>query len=144
MAYEPIPGDLTGPRRYPKGKTPHPLLLGSDGRISLRATATVETAYLDDGSGERPLLLTRRGAAALADWLQAWARPRTRIKLWGCAEIIREFKIGTATLANWRRYRSFPKPLAELASGPVWERRAVENWVKLDRPRRGPRPKRRR
>src|SRR5207244_2927918 len=33
-------------------------------------------------------------------------------------------------VSNWRlRYDSFPKPIQELQSGPVWDRETVERWI---------------
>jgi hypothetical protein len=84
--------------------------------------------------------LSKRGAVHLANWLREWSRPQSHTKLVGPAEIVKAHKISSRTLANWRKHPTFPKPLAELAQGPVWERDAVRTWVKLDRPGRG-RPK---
>jgi chromosome partitioning protein len=34
-------------------------------------------------------------------------------------------------VANWRiRYDSFPKPIQDLQSGPIWEREKVDAWIK--------------
>lgn len=33
------------------------------------------------------------------------------------------------TLQRWRKTRRFPKPIRELASGELWDRRAVKAWL---------------
>ena len=49
----------------------------------------------------------------------------------GIAEIAGIAKVSKQAVANWRlRYDHFPKPLQQLQSGPVWNREAVEAWVK--------------
>jgi len=49
----------------------------------------------------------------------------------GIAEIAGIAKVSKQAVANWRaRYDHFPQPLQRLQSGPVWNREAVESWVK--------------
>lgn len=46
-----------------------------------------------------------------------------------------------ATVHSWRaRHADFPEPVVQLAAGPVWDWRAVEQW--LAKPRPAGRPKR--
>ncbi len=48
----------------------------------------------------------------------------------GIAEIAGLAKVSKQAVANWRlRYDTFPKPLQNLKSGPVWTRETVEAWV---------------
>lgn len=137
---EALRADLPPSEGYPKGNGPPPLRLGTrESGAILEALvsedgdrATVVSAGLPGG-----VSLTKRGAAHLAGWLGEWARPRSTVKLVGPAEIVKANKISPRTLANWRRHPTFPKPLAELAQGPVWESSAVRTWVKRDRPGRG-------
>lgn len=134
---------LTPSEPPPKVSVPPPLRLGTvAGQESLLVRAYRERVHLQlsviarDGS----LWLTKGGAVALADWLREWARPRTKIKLVGPAELCKLHKVSHRTLAKWRTIKGFPKPLAELKQGPVWEADAVRTWVRLDRPKRGRRP----
>jgi chromosome partitioning protein len=55
----------------------------------------------------------------------------TQQNLVGIAEIAGIAKTSKQAVTNWRlRYSHFPKPLQQLQGGPVWEREAVEAWVK--------------
>ncbi len=48
----------------------------------------------------------------------------------GIAEIAALAKVSKQAVANWRlRYDSFPRPLQNLKSGPIWSRETVEGWV---------------
>jgi chromosome partitioning protein len=54
----------------------------------------------------------------------------TTADLVGIAEIAALAKVSKQAVANWRlRYDSFPRPLQNLRSGPVWGREAAEAWV---------------
>jgi len=54
-----------------------------------------------------------------------------RSNLVGIAEIADIAKVSKQAVSNWRlRYDHFPKPIQRLQSGPVWEREAIEAWVK--------------
>jgi hypothetical protein len=132
---------VTASEHHPKGNGLPPLRLGTrDGRQTIEALmnlADPPQAVLRITSMSGTAQLTKRGADHLANWLREWARPQSHIKLVGPAEIIKEHKISSRTLANWRKHPAFPKKLADLAQGPVWERDAVRTWVKLDRPGRG-------
>lgn len=122
---------------HPKENAPPPLRLGTrEGEVAIQATVSEDgqRAILVSASPTHGVTLTKRGGAHLAGWLGEWARPRSTVKLVGPAEIVKANKISPRTLANWRKHRTFPKPLAELAQGPVWERDAVRTWVKRDRP----------
>jgi chromosome partitioning protein len=53
-------------------------------------------------------------------------------ELVGLAEIAALAGVSEQAVANWRlRYDHFPKPLQQLHSGPVWNRKAVDAWVKV-------------
>ena len=53
------------------------------------------------------------------------------IDLLGVFEIARLGKVGPSAVANWRRRKlGFPRPIAVLKSGPVFQRREVEQWLK--------------
>jgi len=143
-----LSGDLTPSKGEPKGTAPPPLCLGS----TRQETAAIEIRVVSDPPdpyvGLACLLVhghavpvSKRGAVHLADWLYEWARPRRRIKLWGSAEIQKAYGISRPTLASWRRHRSFPRPLAKLAAGPVWEASSVKTWAELDRRKAGRRKK---
>jgi chromosome partitioning protein len=49
----------------------------------------------------------------------------------GIAEIAEIAKVSRQVVSNWRhRYEDFPPPLRTLQSGPVWNREAIEIWLK--------------
>lgn len=49
----------------------------------------------------------------------------------GIAEIAEIGKVTKQAVTNWRlRYDHFPRPIQTLQSGPVWDREAVDAWVK--------------
>ncbi len=51
--------------------------------------------------------------------------------LLGVAEIAALAHVSKQAVSNWRaRYDSFPRPVQNLQSGPVWEREKIESWVK--------------
>jgi chromosome partitioning protein len=51
-------------------------------------------------------------------------------KLLGTAEVASLLSVSKQTLANWRaRYPDFPQPMAELASGPVWDQSDIAAWA---------------
>jgi chromosome partitioning protein len=53
-----------------------------------------------------------------------------RENLVGLAEIAELGKVTKQAVTNWRlRYDSFPRPIQNLQSGPVWDREAVQTWV---------------
>jgi chromosome partitioning protein len=52
----------------------------------------------------------------------------------GLQEIAAFAKVTRAAVANWRaRFRDFPKPIAELAAGPVFRRDQIIAWLKRKR-----------
>lgn len=52
-------------------------------------------------------------------------------KLLGLAEIAELADTTKQVVSNWRvRYDSFPRPIQNLQSGPVWKQEQVEAWVK--------------
>ena len=52
-------------------------------------------------------------------------------QLVGISEIAEIAKVTRQVVSNWRtRYEHFPKPIKILQSGPVWDREAVESWIK--------------
>lgn len=58
-------------------------------------------------------------------------------RLAGVTEVCENVGVTRRGLKNWRDRNGFPPPVAELASGPVWDMRDVEKWVDE---RRAPRP----
>ena len=55
-------------------------------------------------------------------------------ELVGINEIATMAKVSRQAVVNWRtRFPAFPKPLAELASGPVFQRSQVRNWLRRRR-----------
>jgi chromosome partitioning protein len=51
-------------------------------------------------------------------------------RLVGVAEIAAMARKSKQAVTNWRlRYDSFPQPIEELQSGPVWDREQVQRWV---------------
>ncbi len=49
----------------------------------------------------------------------------------GTSEIAGIAGVSRQVVNNWRqRYEHFPKPITTLQSGPVWDREAVQGWVK--------------
>jgi predicted DNA-binding transcriptional regulator AlpA len=80
-------------------------------------------------------------AAALADWLHLFARPKAREELWGVDGIAQRCGVSRSTVYNWASKPGFPAPVPVVGgNGPVWEARAVKAWVKLARSKGG-RPK---
>jgi chromosome partitioning protein len=52
-------------------------------------------------------------------------------ELFGLSEVAEMFGVSKQVIGNWRlRYHNFPKPLAELKSGPVWKREDIVIWAK--------------
>jgi predicted DNA-binding transcriptional regulator AlpA len=52
-------------------------------------------------------------------------------KLVGVAEAAQMAGVSRATFWKWRAfYENFPKPIEELASGPVWEAETMAAWIK--------------
>ncbi len=55
-------------------------------------------------------------------------------RLVGVAEIASLAGVSKQVVSNWRRrYDDFPRPIQNLESGPVWNREAIEIWVKTRR-----------
>jgi len=53
------------------------------------------------------------------------------VDLVGTSEVAEMLGVTKQTLTNWRtRNASFPTPIAELKSGPVWNRKEVVEWAK--------------
>jgi len=83
-----------------------------------------------------------KGAAALADWLHAFARPKPELVLWSVEGIRQECNVSRSTVYKWTAKPDFPRPVPVVGGGaPVWEARAVKAWVRLAR-RSGGRPRR--
>lgn len=56
------------------------------------------------------------------------------MKLLGLAEIAELFGVTRQVIANWKaRKASFPDPVAELKSGPVWEQSTIVAWAKHEK-----------
>jgi chromosome partitioning protein len=52
-------------------------------------------------------------------------------QLLGVAEVADLAGVTRQAVSNWRaRYDSFPRPVENLQSGPVWDRETVDKWVK--------------
>lgn len=52
----------------------------------------------------------------------------------GIAEIAQMGKVKTQAIVHWRnRYDDFPKPIASLKMGPVFDRSQVEEWLEKNR-----------
>src|SRR5688572_30223903 len=52
-------------------------------------------------------------------------------QLLGLSEIADFAGVSRQAVSNWRsRFDSFPRPVQNLQSGPVWDRESVEKWVK--------------
>lgn len=52
----------------------------------------------------------------------------------GLYEIAEMAQVGPSAVANWRkRFSDFPKPVAELKSGPVFRREQIRSWLKRRR-----------
>lgn len=117
-----------------------PLRLGThEGGLAVAAEADADGATIT-ARGGGPVRLTPKGAAHLAAWLRAWARPRAKLDLWGHGDIVRELGVSDGTVTNWRRKPTFPAPAAEPSCGPVWEADLVRAWAR-ERPKAG-RPRR--
>lgn len=62
------------------------------------------------------------------------------VELGGIAEIAEEFGVNRQTASMWGTRRAssqFPEPVAELASGPVYDMAAVRRWHAARKPRKG-------
>lgn len=117
-----------------------PLRLGThENGLTVVAEVVGEHAVIA-ARGNGPVRLTPKGAAHLAAWLRAWARPRARLDLWGHGDIARELGVSDGTVTNWRGKPTFPPPAAEPSCGPVWEADLVRAWAR-ERPKAG-RPRR--
>jgi chromosome partitioning protein len=56
------------------------------------------------------------------------------MKLLGLAEIAEIFGVTRQVVANWKaRKPTFPKPVVELKSGPVWQLEAIVTWAKTEK-----------
>lgn len=54
-------------------------------------------------------------------------------QLVGLSEIAIQSAVGRAAVVNWRRrYRDFPKPIAELHCGPIFWWPQVEAWLRAN------------
>jgi hypothetical protein len=100
----------------------------TDGRITDRTT---------DGE----LVLTPPQARAFGRELVRLAGTHRRLPglLWGLAEIAAAYRISKTAAAKWQHHADFPKPLARLAMGPVWDADEVRRW-KAGRPHNGRQP----
>jgi hypothetical protein len=56
-----------------------------------------------------------------------------KVELVGLAEIAALLDVTEQVVGDWRtRYPNFPKAMAELRSGPVWEKRDIVDWAKAE------------
>ncbi len=61
-----------------------------------------------------------------------------RRELIGLQEVARLGGVSVSAAANWRkRYEDFPVPLAELSSGPVFDREQIQRWLRRRRTKVG-------
>lgn len=67
-----------------------------------------------------------------------------RIALAGFAEVTEMLGVSKRSVQRYVARPDFPKPIAELAAGPVWDRPAVRHWAEQRLPLRRGRPSRRR
>lgn len=107
-----------------------PLYLGTKhhGAV-LSAEAGHEQATVRGPLGE--VKLSRRAGGVLAQWLYAWAQPRSERELWGVQGIMQECGVSRRTVYKWINLPGFPKPVPVVGGGaPVWEARAVKAWRK--------------
>jgi len=62
----------------------------------------------------------------------------TRMELVGLAEVAGIAKSSRGTVRMWRLRGYLPPPITELACGPIWERKTIEEWwadFRASRPR---------
>jgi hypothetical protein len=53
------------------------------------------------------------------------------LNLVGVKEIADLAGVRNSAVSNWReRHPSFPRPLADLACGPVWDAKPIKDWIK--------------
>lgn len=53
----------------------------------------------------------------------------TKPDLGGIAEVAQALGTSRQVVVNWRtRYKTFPKPIATLRMGPVWDLRTIRQW----------------
>lgn len=52
------------------------------------------------------------------------------MELMGLNEIATAAGVSAQAVSNWRKRSDLPTPLAELASGPIWDGRVVRAWLK--------------
>lgn len=72
--------------------------------------------------------------AALVERLTMYPDPADLV---GAAEVALRAGVSEATVHSWRRrHDDFPEPVVRLASGPVWDWRAVAPWAAARRPGR--------
>jgi hypothetical protein len=53
-----------------------------------------------------------------------------KLNLVGLAEIARMLDLPRSTVRVWRVRGHLPAPYTELASGPIWERKTIEEWAR--------------
>jgi chromosome partitioning protein len=57
----------------------------------------------------------------------------SELKLVGLAEVATLFGVTKQVVANWRKRKpTFPEPLAELRSGPVWLTSVIMAWARTE------------
>jgi hypothetical protein len=56
----------------------------------------------------------------------SYGRRRSWLRLGGVSEVAAYLRISKSSLADRRRSYQFPKPLAELDCGPIWDMEDVE------------------
>lgn len=54
-----------------------------------------------------------------------------KLTIMGIAEIANCFQVSPAAVTNWRkRYEDFPKPIAILKAGPIFQKEEIEKWYR--------------
>jgi hypothetical protein len=94
-------------------------------------------AAYDRAQGERAV---RSAASRQARRPSGYKRPKppapadkpspAPLELWGSAELCEAFGVSRESLRKWKGKPGFPKPLADLAMGPVWDAAKVRAWHK--------------
>lgn len=112
--------------------------------MQLVATGSMSWMTVASPTGEGVTVrLSKRGGKRIADWLRAWSGSSDKIRVPELAspgDLLERYGCTARTLRQWRRHETFPEPIAELASGPVWAVEQVDAWHGT-RPKRGRPPK---
>ena len=61
-------------------------------------------------------------------------KPKHKIRLAGLAEIAARYGTTTQNVNQWRKAESFPRPVAELSCGRIWDWDEITGWQREHRP----------